>query len=144
MHNYRQIFRNCLLIVLVSLSLGCAEDVSNQSGAVKSDLALFTAELSIAPDAAPSLMTKASTVSATARFTGVNAQKTRAGFETTVLKMGYVIANTQPIGALGLHEYCHRTQVGRNMYVLNEVEVVTVGFRVSGWKEDRTKCSGQK
>jgi hypothetical protein len=114
---------------LISLNLGCAEDVSSQAGAVKSDLALFTAELAIAPDAAPSLMTKASTVSAAARFTGLNAQKVRAGFEGAVLKMDYVIANTQP---------------GRNVYVLNEVDVVTVGFRISGWKEDRVKCPGEK
>ena len=109
---------------------------------VKTDMQQILQKLAANPIGEPSSLAKASTVSLTARFTGAEAQKAMAGIEPVASSIGYrkMFNESQLDGSYVL--FCHSIEPGRSISLTRSLVEATVAVRVSGWSDDRKKCSG--
>jgi hypothetical protein len=125
------------------LVVGCAKNVGNQIGVVKSDQDRFAAMLSIAPVESPSVLAKASSVSSSASYGGSDSQRMLERSLAAVKELGYSLDRTPSSTDGLLYRICHPVEPGRSVLIRRESGLLNVTFHISGWKRDREECPGR-
>lgn len=131
-----------MVLAVAVVTAGCAKNVGHQVGAVRDDQRQFAAALALEPVDPASVFAKSSSVSSSATYAGVHAQKVQDFGLDALRQLGYVTVIRQPAADNAFLVVCHRLEPGRSATFTRGPGAMEVIFRVSGWSHDREVCPG--
>jgi hypothetical protein len=130
---------------LLSFILGCADDVSQRVGAVKSDLTTLISLLDQPQTGEIKVMAKASSVSATVAYERDAALRVEQTIEKFAATLGYKKLMS-PKNSSTQRIFCHEVEPARSVWVERlggEPLSVSVTVSITGWENDKRTCTGK-